>query len=231
MIDFVAIGAVIADIVLIALFVASVANGSKNGLVRVIFSFVCLIITFVALLIFSRPITSLIYEKTHIDESISNGINKALGGFFEDQIEKYGKIDTSKTNMSKPIANHINKLILSQEETSAKKISKIISDELSYYILSAVVIILLFIAVRIATMFLNGILQFLTDLPIIKQFDELGGVLYGIIRGFLLIYLILAIISLLSPLLTNTFVIAAINNSRICSKFYNKNVFLNLLIK
>ena len=206
-------------------------NGSRNGLVRVIFSFVCLIITFIALLLFSRPITNLVYQKTQIDEGISSGINNLLGDFFEKQIEKYGKIDTSKTNMSKPIANHINKFILSQEETSAKKLSKAISDELSYYILSALVIIALFVIIRIATMFLSGILEFLADLPIIKQFDELGGVLYGIIRGFLLIYLILAIISLLSPLLTNNIIMASINNSRFCSKFYNKNIFLNLLIK
>ena len=108
MINFVNIGSVIADILVICIFILSIFQAYRRGLTSMIFNLVCLLITVIAVLILSKPITNLIYEHTNIDEFFSNHIENAIGEFIEEQIEKNGKIDTSKTNLSESIVNTIN---------------------------------------------------------------------------------------------------------------------------
>jgi len=71
-------------------------------------------------------------------------------------------------------------------------------------------------------------LYFLSHLPIIKNFDKFGGIAYGIFRAYIIIYFVLAILSLLSPLFSNIGLNAYIKASHICSKFYNNNIFLKI---
>jgi len=228
MINFVNIGSVIADILVICIFILSIFQAYRRGLTSMIFNLVCLLITVIAVLILSKPITNLIYEHTNIDEFFSNHIENAIGEFIEEQIEKNGKIDTSKTNLSESIVNTINGYIQEAEEKSVTHVSKFVADKLSYFIISAIVLVVLFIVVRISTLFLKVLLYFLSHLPIIKNFDKFGGIAYGIFRAYIIIYFVLAILSLLSPLFSNIGLNAYIKASHICSKFYNNNIFLKI---
>ena len=102
---------------------------------------------------------------------------------------------------------------------------------MAYIVIFALVVIFLCIVIRISTIFLRALLYFISELPIIHSIDKLGGIVYGVIRAYVIVYLILAILSLLCPIMANTGIIAAINHSRVCSKFYNHNIFLNLFLK
>ena len=63
------------------------------------------------------------------------------------------------------------------------------------------------------------------------MFNKSGGLIYGIIKGFLVIYAIFAILSVISPLISSWGVINAIEDSSLGSKMYNNNFILNILIK
>ena len=67
MIDFVSVGAVIADIALICTFVISICAAFRRGFTLLVFNFICLLITIVAVLALCKPLTNLVYEKTNID--------------------------------------------------------------------------------------------------------------------------------------------------------------------
>lgn len=231
MIDFVSIGALIADIVLVCTFVISIFGAFRKGFTYLVFNFICLLITIFAVLILCKPITNFIYDNTQVDEFFSNSIKSSIGEFVEKQLEDNDHINTEKTNIARPIAEKINEYIDEAEENAVTNVSSYIADKLSYIVISALVVIFLCITIRIATIFLRAVLNFITELPFIHSIDKIGGIVYGIIRAYIIIYLVLAILSLLSPLLANTGLIASINDSKICSKFYNDNVFLNMFIK
>ncbi len=231
MIDFVSVGAVIADIALVLVFVISISLAYRRGLTLLAFNLICLVITFVAVIALCKPVTSLIYDKTNIDEFFSKHIKNSIGDFIENQIDQSGKINTDKTNIAKPIADKINSYIEEAEKNSVTDVSKYIADKLAYIVISAIVLILLFVVVRLLTIFLRAVLFFITELPFIHSIDKVGGIAYGILRAYLIIYLILAVLSLFSPLMANTGIIAAINNSKICGNFYNNNIFLKILLK
>ena len=231
MIDFVAIGAHIADIALICTFIISIFAAFRKGFTYLVFNFICLLITIFAVLILCRPLTNFIYENTKVDEFFSKHIKSTIGEFIEDQLEDNDHINTEKTNISRPIAEKINDYIDEAEDSTVKSVSSYIADKLSYIVISALVVIFLCIVIRISTIFLRAVLYFISELPIIHSIDKVGGIVYGVIRAYIIVYLILAIFSLLSPLMANTGLIASINASRFCSKFYNDNVFLKIFIK
>ena len=73
--------------------------------------------------------------------------------------------------------------------------------------------------------FLKFIFGAIASLPIIKQIDKLGGLIYGIIEGLLIIYIILAILSFVDV----QEIQLAIKSSYITSILYNNNLLLLLL--
>lgn len=231
MIDFVSIGATIADISLICIFIISIFAAFRKGFTYLVFNFICLLITLFAVLLLCRPLTTFVYENTKIDEFFSKHIQNTIGDFIEEQMEKNGHINTGKTEIAKPIADKINHYIDEAEEKSISNVSKYIADKLAYIVISALVVIVLCIVIRLSTILLRALLYFISELPFIHSIDKAGGIIYGVIRAYVIVYLILAIFSLLSPLMANTGIIAAINNSKICEKFYNNNVLLNILVK
>lgn len=231
MIDFVSVGALIADIALICTFVISISAAFRKGFTILVFNFICLLITIVAVLALCKPLTNFVYDKTSVDEFFSKHIKNSIGDFIENQLEKNDHINTGKTNISKPIADKINNYIDEANDKAVTNVSGYVADKLAYIVISALVVIFLCIVVRVSTIFLRAILCFITELPFIHSIDKVGGVVYGVIRAYIIVYLILAILSLLCPIMANTGIIAAINHSRFCSKFYNNNVFLKILIK
>ena len=230
MIDFLSIGSIIADVILVGIFIISILLAYRRGFTILVFNLICMAITIVSVLILCKPITNLVYENTNIDEFFSKNIEKSIGNFLEEQIEKNGYINTEKTNISKPIAEKINSYIDEVGEESVLDVSKYIADNLSYVVISAIVVIVLCIVVRLLTILLRSLLFFITKLPIINTLDKVGGVVYGILRAYFIVYIILAILSLISPLISNTGIIACINNSKICKIFYNNNIFLKILL-
>ncbi|MFQ8988799.1 MAG: CvpA family protein [Intestinibacter sp.] len=91
------------------------------------------------------------------------------------------------------------------------------------------VLIALFLVSRIVLIFIKGLTQLITKLPVIKQFDKLGGIIYGLLEALVIIYVILTILSLVSPLISNSGIIQAIENSFIGSVMYDNNLLLKLI--
>ena len=76
---------------------------------------------------------------------------------------------------------------------------------------------------------LTFITDLITELPIIKQFNDVGGVLYGIIKALLIIYVLLAIAFFIVYISGNITISEAISNSYITKFFYNNNILLNII--
>lgn len=222
------IGSIIADIAIIAILIISIFQAYKRGLTMLVFHLACLVITLIVVFILCKPITDVIFYNTGFGHFISTHIEDSIGNFIEENIKDDKLIDSKNTNLPESIVNKINDYVIEARESSSDNISKFVSDKLSYIAVSAIVVILLFIIVRIATLFLKGVLYFLSHLPLIRSFDKLGGAVYGIIRGYIIIYGILAIISLLSPLFADSGLIACIKHSNICSIFYNNNILFKI---
>ena len=221
----------IVDIIIILIFVSSIAIAYVRGLSSVIYQLASWIITIILIFVLCRPITNVIIDNTTLDETISEKIQINLEDNFGENLEEGTSINEEDSNISNSVIDLINGYISEANEKGTENIAKYVSDEISYIAVSAIVILGIFIFARVISLILKFVLDVIVSLPIFGTVNKVGGIAYGVIRAFLIIYIVLAIISLLSPTLANTGLILAIKSSHIGSIFYNDNIILNFLQK
>ena len=219
------------DIIIILIFVSSIAIAYVRGLSSVIYQLASWIITIILIFVLCRPITNVIIDNTTLDENISEKIQINLEDNFGENLEEGTSISEEDSNISNSVIGLINGYISEANEKGTENIAKYVSDEISYIAVSAIVILGIFIFARVISLILKFVLDVIVSLPIFGTVNKVGGIAYGVIRAFLIIYIVLAIISLLSPTLANTGLILAIKSSHIGSIFYNDNIILNFLQK
>ena len=88
--------------------------------------------------------------------------------------------------------------------------------------------IIVFIISKIVLLFFKFAGDFIAKLPLIKQFNSVGGFLYGLLKGFIIVYLLLALIAIISPIVDINRIVTMINNSIITNIMYNNNIIFIL---
>ena len=195
---------IIIDIVLILFVLASVYLGYKKGLVSVAVSLIAFIAAIVITLVLYRPIGNLIIDKTDWDENLQQTIQEKLQG------------ENSKKE-DKSIADDI-------VEGAKKEIVPGTSKTIAVNIIYGGTMIGLFIVSRLLLLLINLLSDAITSLPIIKQFNEAGGIAYGLLRGIIIAYAILMIINLIISLDPQGVVNDAVQSSIITKLLINYNL-------
>lgn len=195
---------IIVDIIIILIILASTYLGYKKGLVSLAVHLIAFLITLVVVAILYRPIGNIIIKNTNLDENIQTTI--------QEMVEK-----TVSTEKEEGIQNA---LIESAKQGILPEASKTLAENIIY----GATMLILFIAVRIALIFVTALANLVAKLPILKQFNELGGIVYGLLRGLLVIYAILMIINLTSTLNPKGNIQAAIESSHLAKAMINYNV-------
>ena len=193
---------IILDVAILLLIGISTFIGYKLGLIKVAFGILSFIIAILISLLLYRPISNVITNHTPIPEKIESQIESRL------------------TSENKESTSFIDNYYNNAKNASAKMIAKNITSTI-INIGSALIVFLL---VRIILLFLRFSTDLIAKLPLIKQCNQVGGFLYGIIAGFVIVYLIFTIISILSPLMDLSTFLKVINSSIIGNIMYNNNI-------
>jgi len=106
-------------------------------------------------------------------------------------------------------------------------ITDAISGQLSKIIIDIISLILLYIVIRIAFIFLKYILKGVAKLPVFRQVDKLAGFVLGLVEGLLTVYILLAVLTLFNASPKFAKVFAAIESSMIAKFFYENNFIIN----
>lgn len=218
---------IIIDLILIGIILLSTFLGYKKGLIGVAFKIVSFIIALIVTLILFKPISNYIITNTELANTIENTIVEKLS---TTQIEE-GKIKEESTDLPNVVVDYINGGIQAGVNQAKDSVVKVVAHNLTETAISIIVMIGIFIITRLILLFAKAILDAVSEIPIVKQFNEVGGIIYGIIRAILLIYVILAIISLIAPMLDKTMILSAINNSILTKILYNNNIILMIFFK
>ena len=209
----------IIDIIIIAIIALCIFLGYKKGLIKVgvniLGFFIALIISF----ILYNPISSYIINNTQIDEKIEEAV---ISSFSEEKEQEENKeID----NSSKIVTNYINGHIQEYKEQGIAYAAKNISTTMVKIGTGLIV----FLVSKFILLFLKIFADAISNIPIIKQFNKAGGTIYGILQGFLIVYIVLAIISIAAPTMKNTGLTEEIQKSNIGSIMYDNNLILKIL--
>ena len=218
--------AIFLDLIIIAIILLSAFLGYKKGLIGVAFKIVSFIIAIIVTLLLYKPVSNLIIENTTWDETIENTIYNKLAGT---KVEAGEKINKEETDLPGVVVNYINDGIENTVKQTQENVAQMVAENLSQSVIQILTMVIIFIVTRLILLFAKVILEAVSELPIVKQFNEIGGILYGILRGFIMIYSLLALASFLLPMLNQTMLLGYIEESIITKFLYNHNLILMLL--
>lgn len=209
---------IIVDLVVIGIILLCIITGYVRGLTGSLIKILSFVLSIVIAFVLFVPISNLIIDKTNIDENLEQSIREMI---IQDN-------ETEEKNMPTAITDYIGEQVEQAADNAKESIVNSTARDVSLTIVKAGTWIVLFIVARILLICLKFITGLIAKLPVIKQFDKLGGVIYGILEGLIIVYVILAIISFVSPMLNGT-LSSAIEESYIGSMMYNNNLLLNII--
>lgn len=198
----------VVDIIIVLIIVISALLAYRKGLISLSVQLLATIISILIIIVIYKPVSNLIINTTGIDEYIQNGILEKVTDVVEQDKENNNQIVETIENGMLP-------------ETARN---------LSIDIVQGGVILILYILLRIALRFVTGLVNIVAKVPIIKQINKLGGVLYGIIRGILLVYVILLLVNLSGNINSNNTVYKSVESSTL-GKFMNENNLIAMAFK
>lgn len=216
---------IIIDLIIVGILALCIFLGIKKGLTGSILKVFSFIIAVVISIVLFRPVSNFVIEKTLIDDKIE----ESLVSIVEKDVDEEGQVKED-SNLPKSLVDNINESLKNATEDAKSTIVKSTAHNITITIVSVGVAIVLFVVTRILLIFVKMFVKFLTDLPIIKQFDKAGGFIYGVLEGLLIVYVLLGIISCISPLIEETGLLVGINKSYIGSLLYNNNILLNIIL-
>lgn len=212
----------IIDIVIIGIILLCLWGGYRKGLIGVAFSIVSFIAALIIAFILFNPISSFVMNNTEFDDNIKNAIiTNFKGEEATDNDESAAEIENNVGFMT----NYINEQI---DEVAGNTL-EIVAINISEVCVKGIVFIGLFIVARIALAFFKMIADFIAKLPILHQFNKLGGIIFGLLKGLVITYGVLAILLLVSPMFNEASFFVALNESFVGSMMYNNNIIVKML--
>lgn len=209
---------IIVDIVILVILLLCIIIGYVRGLTGSLIKILSFVLSIVIAFILFIPISNLIIENTQIDENLEQSIREMI----------IGNEQNEEDNMPQAITDYIGQKVEGAADDAKEAIADSTANEVAITIVKAGTWIVLFIVARILLIFLRFITSLIAKLPVIKQFDKLGGIIYGILEGLIIIYVLLAIISFVSPMLNGNLA-SAIDESYVGSMMYNNNLLLEII--
>lgn len=199
----------IIDLILIAIIALFTFIGYKKGLIKVAFGLVSFILAIAISVIIYKPVSNFIINYTSIDDSIEALIT-----------ERLDSSETTQEETENIVSNYYNNI--KNASTS------VIANGMSKTIINVSCMLIVFIVTKIILFFFRFAGDLIAKLPLIKQFNSAGGFIYGLLKGFIIIYGLLALIAILSPIININEIVTIINKSIITNIMYNNNIIFIL---
>ena len=212
---------IIIDIVILAILVLCVIMGYKRGLAKCLINVLAFLIAIVIAAMLFKPASIIVRETTEVDENI----HSSIVSLFE-QEEKEKKDDDEK---SSPIMEYLTEKAKDATEEKKKEVVNNAANELAIKIVDVLSFIGVFIIVRILLIFVKVLAGLITKLPIIKQCDKIGGIVYGILQALVIIFIALAVITAVSAVINKYELLNLVNESYIGSRLNSNNILLKLI--
>jgi uncharacterized membrane protein required for colicin V production len=222
-INWVAFGGILVDLVIIGIIISNAFWGYRRGLVNVIFQALAFIVSLLIMFVLYKPVANMIMANTSLDETLSAAIEANLTGT---TLADGNLIEAEQSNISTSVVDLINSFVTEALQKAEANVMGYVSAQLAKTMIYTGTMLVLFIVSRFLLVFVRFLAELIGNLPIIKTINKSGGLVYGIIKGFVVIYAVLALLSVVSPFASQLGIIAAIQDSQLGSAMYNNNFIL-----
>lgn len=223
--NLVAFGGILVDLVIISMIISNAFWGYRRGLVSVVFKIITFVISLLVVFVLYKPVSQSIINSTELDEILTEALADNLTG---NTLDEGVFVFTEETTVSKGMVELIQSFVSEALNESTGNPVNYVASKLAVFMIQTGTFLLLFMFSRCLLLFVKFAAELIANLPIIKMFNKSGGLIYGVLKGFFTVYLILAVFSLISPIIYDYGVIQAIQDSALGRGMYDNNLILNI---
>lgn len=217
---------IVLDVIILSVLALSIIFGYRKGLIGVAFNLCAFLVALIITWILYTPITNLVINNTQIDEGIRNSIIEK--GVIKEKVENEKTEEKAEEN-NNVVNQYIQKYVTEPATNATNNVVEETAKVVSEKVVAIGVAIGLFIVVRIGLILLKFVAEAIAKLPVIKQFNKAGGLIYGAIRGMFIIYIFLAILFFIMSINNSGMIANMINSSIISKMLYENNLILNII--
>ena len=219
-INWVAFGGILIDLVIISIIISNAFWGYRRGLTGVMFKILTFIISIIIMFILYKPVSNAIIKNTELDEWITEKISQNIEGttLKDGDLLEY---DEENSTISKGMVDILNSFITDALKETTNNVVYYTASNIAYGMIRIGTMLILFMLSRFFLVFIRFAAEIIANLPIIKTFNKSGGLIYGV----------LAVFSIASPLIQDWGIIDAVQDSTLGSKMYNDNVIIKIVLK
>lgn len=185
---------IIIDVIIVAIIIVSAVFAYKKGFIGTVFSLLGTIIAIVLSVMLCDPVSAVV-DKNYVNPAVKSYIESTVEKSLDSVIPDGGKFEYTNQNMPAAVktlldvagvndiegslANTTQELV----ERISTPISKTISKVLSLVLLFVILNVALWVVCKLITAVFNA-------LPLGKKLNKFGGLVFGIIRGLLIVFVV-----------------------------------------
>lgn len=201
----------ILDIAIVLIILINVIIGAKKGFIKTAYSFVKFAASAVCAFFFAKPLAAII-KTTDIYRNTESSLVEKLCDYIENgNVDLTESIAQSKAQIDEflsSIGTSFDKLFgasdggfLSGNEESVLEFSRGIVEPVCSALATVVAFVAIFLAASLVLFIVMKILDVFASAPVIKQFNSLLGALAGAVVACLLVFILIMLVSALTPFL------------------------------
>ncbi len=215
----------ILDIIILVFIAFQVVVGYIKGAVKSLFDLGGYLLAAVVTYFFYAPVKALLIEATSLDEKIATFVADRLKALGATSVQ--AAVSTADLNaMTKlPLPENVKKSISDFLTKSVSSASQNVTTEVTSFLMTIIAVVTVFVVTLVVIKIVVSMLDIIASLPVISTFNKIGGVLFGLIKS----YIIISLLFLIFIMFFATSGDAAINNmidqSILAPFFINYNGF------
>lgn len=210
----------IADLIIICIMSLCIFLGYKRGLIKVAVRCISFVLALIIALVLYAPISNHIIQNTEAVPKLKQTITSKL------YHEEEKKTASEEMKSSETVENYINQYTDNMKESG----SEMVAEQAAIAVIRIGTWIGLFAISKLLLLIIRLFTDAIANIPIIKQCNKAGGIVYGILEGFVIIYAVLAIYSMVEPMIGENQIKEEIQNSHLCHMMYDNNLLLKIIL-
>lgn len=228
-------------IIVLILLAAFVVEGYYRGFIRIFFSLISFLLIIALTTIATPYVVTYIEEETAIDDKVTE---KCLAHFEkkgQEKMEEEAELSREEAEAQAEQAGvelpskWMDKIVESggkevQEALKESGIYQSMAEKMSHFIVSGITFFILLVLIALFLNLIIRALDIVAKLPGLKGVNHLLGMLAGLVKGLIIIWLLMYLISIFATGSFGLLMMDYINQSRFLSLLYEYNPVLEILV-
>ena len=208
-------------------------RGWRRGLIMTVFSMFATVIA-IAISAQLSPQLSRTWQNTAFYEIVCERVEMTLFKGQDSQNDGEEGEDNRGVINSLPLPDVVQNVLASNDDAQnnmlgVSEFRKYIADSVTGIILNAISFVLVFLGVSIIMRIIIRCLNLLSRLPVIHTMNKMGGMLVGLLKGLILLWLICIVITIMSGTEAGIYLYGQINESPFLKYIYDNNMIMALI--